>query len=151
MIALSQLWNLPGWLGEGSPHGLWGFSDQVLGLHREVLHPLFSVVFLPLSGVFCFLRFSLAIAEVGTMDRVDLRTLGRYVGLEVAFYSLKIGLGANTHIFNVQPDKYNEHCCMLHMKVVKRVNPKHYHNNKNFFLLHFVCIWDEECLLSLLW
>lgn len=40
------------------------------------------------------------------MDHVDLRTLGRYVGLEVAFCSRKIGLGANTHVFNVQPDKY---------------------------------------------
>ena len=40
------------------------------------------------------------------MDHVDLHPLGRYVGLELAFCSWKIGLGANIHIFNVQTDKY---------------------------------------------
>ena len=36
--------------------------------------------------------------------------------------------------YNVQPDKYNEHCCMLHMKV-NRVNPKYLtlHKGSTFF------------------
>ena len=38
----------------------------------------------PLSGVFCFLRFSLAIAEGWAMGHVDRYPFGRYVGLEVA-------------------------------------------------------------------
>ena len=37
---------------------------------------------------------------------------------------------------NIQHDKYNEHCCVLYMKVVKRVNRKSSHHKeifKNFF------------------
>ena len=34
----------------------------------------------------------------------------------------------------MQPDKDNEHCCVLYMKVVKRGNPKSsHHKESNFF------------------
>ena len=42
---------------------------------------------------------------------------------------------------NVQQDKYNEHCSMFYMKVVKRVNPKNCHHKKKiFYFFNFVCI-----------
>ena len=34
---------------------------------------------------------------------------------------------------DVQHDKYNQHRCMLYMKVVKRVNPKSSDHKKVFF------------------
>ena len=53
---------------------------------------------------------------------------------------------------NVQHDKYNEHCCVLCMKV-KRVNPKSYHHKEKFFFyfFNFIPIWDDGCWLNLLW
>ena len=40
---------------------------------------------------------------------------------------------------NVQHDKYNEHNCMLHMKV-KRVNPESSHHTQKFFSI-YSCIY----------
>ena len=39
----------------------------------------------------------------------------------------------------VQRDQYNEHSCMLYLKVVKRVNPKGSHHKESTFLLF--CIY----------
>ena len=43
---------------------------------------------------------------------------------------------------NVQHDKHNQHCCMLYMKIIKRVNPNSsHHKEKNFFhFFNFVSI-----------
>ena len=45
---------------------------------------------------------------------------------------------------NVQHNKYNQHCCMLYVKVVKRVNPKS-SDHKKFFLnsFNFISIGDN--------
>ena len=43
---------------------------------------------------------------------------------------------------------------MLHMKVVKRVNPKSSHHKEKILLCYFfnfVSIWDDECPLNVLW
>ena len=40
---------------------------------------------------------------------------------------------------NVQHDKHNEQCCMLHMKVVNRVNPKKAKIFFYFFNFVFIC------------
>ena len=42
----------------------------------------------------------------------------------------------------VQHDKYNQHCCMLYMEVVMRVNPKSSHDKEKVFFcfLNFVYI-----------
>ena len=40
---------------------------------------------------------------------------------------------------------------MLHMKVVKGVNPKssHHRGKYFFYLFNFVSVWDDECSLNL--
>lgn len=61
--------------------------------------------------------------------------------------SFKIG------IRDVQNDKYNQHCWMLQMKVVKRANYKSSYHKKKIFSYFFnsMSIWDEACSLNLLW
>ena len=46
---------------------------------------------------------------------------------------------------NIQHDEYNEHCCTLYMKVIRRVNPKYPHDKEKYFFcfLNFVPMWDD--------
>ena len=45
---------------------------------------------------------------------------------------IKVGCDHNTH------EKYNEHCCLLHMEVVKRVNPKSFHHEGKKSIFFYV-------------
>ena len=38
-----------------------------------------------------------------------------------------------------------------YMKVLKRLNPKSSHHKEKIFFFYFVSIWDDGCLLNLLW
>ena len=39
--------------------------------------------------------------------------------------------------YNVQHEKYHQHCCKLYMKV-KRTNPENSHHRENFFFLSLI-------------
>ena len=52
---------------------------------------------------------------------------------------------------NVKHDKYNQHCYMLYMKAVKRLNPKSSHHKKKFSMSISLILYQYGCSLNLLW
>ena len=88
-------------------------------------------------------KLGLWLPEAGGRGREELHEVSHKV--ETSSYKTNKQQGCN-----VQHSKYNQHCCMLYMKVVKRVNPKSSHHKENFFFyfFNFMSIGNDGCSLN---
>ena len=59
---------------------------------------------------------------------------------------MKVVKDTNSELCNVQHDKYNYHCCMLYMNVIKSVNPKSSHHNEKIFFTVSLILYQYEMM-----
>lgn len=64
--------------------------------------------------------------------------LGQGNWIKVTKRFLLLGISPRECDVLIQHDKYNQDCCVLRMKVVKRINPKEFSSQGKFYLYDFV-------------